>query len=197
MDSKATSEFHRDALRTILAFVTARGIRRVEELNAVKGKKLLEEPLWKLLELNGKYGGQYISEGVHHVEERIKRPVSASSGTWSPKLLERLLGPVPEHSGWKSWCDSAEYSCNLEHVIERRNIVAALLAQPESLDAILEGSVLGCVVLKAEHARLGRHDLDLRDPWKRYRFATPPIRVWSRDRNQWIDLDPLQNGFGE
>src|SRR6185503_7188094 len=137
-DPKSISEFHREALRTTLAFLSDRGIRRVDELNAVNGIKLVEESLWKLLELNGKYGGEYISEGVRTVEERLKKRVSASSGTWSSKDLGRILGPVPADSGWKSWRDSADYSCNLEHVVEKRNMVEALLAEPGSLDALLD-----------------------------------------------------------
>jgi hypothetical protein len=54
MDPTATAEFHREALRHILSFLVVKGIRRVDQLNALKAKKLLKEPLWKLLELNGK-----------------------------------------------------------------------------------------------------------------------------------------------
>jgi hypothetical protein len=136
MNPESITEFHREALRTILSFLKARGVKTVQRLNEMKGRKLLEEPLWKLLELNGKYGGAYISEGVKRVEERLGTRVSASSGKWPSKRLDQVLGPVPKDSQWQSWREAPEYSCNLEHVVERGKIIRFLLDAPESLDAI-------------------------------------------------------------
>lgn len=190
MNPESIAEFHREALRIVLSFLKARGIKTVKQLNAMKGRKLLAEPLWKLLELNGKYGGAYISEGVKLVEERLGTRVCASTGTWSSRRLDQVLGPVPKDLPWQSWCKAPEYSCNLEHVVEIRNIIDTLLTAPESLDAILDNCLLGCVVLRSEHARLGRGELDVRDPWKRYRLASPEIRVWCRDSGDWVKLNP-------
>jgi hypothetical protein len=71
VDPRETAQFpprRPAASLVVLRFFAGRRIRRVEQLNAVKGKKRLEESLWKLLELNGKYGGDHISEGVRQVE---------------------------------------------------------------------------------------------------------------------------------
>jgi hypothetical protein len=54
----------------------------------------------------------------------------------------------------------------------------------------LDNCLLGCIVLKSEHKRLRSGELDIQDPWKRYRLASPEIRVWCRDRGDWVNLNP-------
>jgi hypothetical protein len=68
-------------------------------------------------------------------------------------------------------------SVHHEHVIPRRQIVDALIADPSNAAAILERAI-GCVVLREEHRSLG--DVERKDPsltgWDRYRAAG--IAVW-------------------
>lgn len=59
-----------------------------------------------------------------------------------------------------------------EHVVERKKIVEALIAEPDRMDEILQG-VVGCTVTKDEHRRLtelsrSRPDLE---GWERYEAA--------------------------
>jgi|GEM_PF-3728535 len=186
MNSETTQQFHRQALRNTLDFLAQQGIRQSEQLKQVKGDMLLGTSLWKLLELDGKYGGDHISEGVLAVEQRLNEQVGRTYGTWSTRAL-KILGPAPQNLN--SWSKSEDYSCNLEHVVEKRHLIAELLNRPQDIDTILN-SLIGCVVLKSEHARLKRlPTFEPQDPWKRYREASPkPIKVWSRLKKDWLDL---------
>jgi hypothetical protein len=181
-DSQAIIDFHRAALKRMLQFVTERGITNLKALNAVNGRKLLDEPLWKLLETEGKYGGPLISEGVRAIEEQLSRKVSASSGTWPEAALQSWLGQPPDGGAWSA---HPSYCCHLEHVIERAYMIQLLLAEPDRADEILDTALIGCVVLRAEHPRLASKEFDLADPWKRYRRAG--IKVWTRTQNDWIE----------
>lgn len=180
--------FQIDALKTVLLLLQQWQITTTAQLNAVRGKKLLEEPLWKLIELDGKYGGAYISEGVKTLEESLGRRVSPSSGRWPESLLVARLGPQPNGRSWRL---SPDHCCQLDHVVERRWLVEALLAAPQTSGEVL-GVCLGCVVLRSEHRRLQTIPMVLRDPWQRYRTANPPLRVWSRPDERWVNLEPQQ-----
>ena len=46
-------EFHKAALEAVIRFLQRRGIDTLEELNRYKGRKLLDVPLWKILEVRG------------------------------------------------------------------------------------------------------------------------------------------------
>ena len=182
------TSFHREAVEVILQFVGRYGISSIELLNSFKGRKLLDEPLWKLLEIEGKYGGRYISEGVRKLELELGQQVNKLSGTWSETLLVRHRGSAPD----KGWGKTPEYCCQLEHVTERVKLIDSLLHEPERAEEILVQCLIGCVVLRAEHKRIGSADIEPSDPWRRYRQASPPIRVWDRHAEDWVSLEPIQ-----
>lgn len=185
--AEALTAFHREVIDVILHFVGRRGIRSIEQLNSFKGRGLLDVPLWKLLETEGKYGGRYISEGVRNLELMLGQRVDKSYGIWPEHLLRRHFGPPPADR----WTKSPAYCCQLEHVSERSKLIDMLLREPERAQEILDQCLIGCVVLKSEHARLSSADIDPRDPWRRYRQAVPPVRVWDREAKDWISLEPL------
>ena len=188
-------EFHKAALEAVVRFLQRRGIDTLEELNRYKGRKLLDVPLWKILEVRGKYGGRYISEGVRELEVRLGRQVSASSGTWSDKDLERVFRPPPEA---RQWSREKRYRCQLEHVNERSLLIREILRSPDRARWIVEHHLIGCVVLTPEHKRLTVVNAETRldDPWYRYRAANPSIRVWCRDTQDWLDLEPVGASSG-
>jgi len=179
--------FHRDVLDLLLSFCASRGIKTRVQLNAFKGRALLDVPLWKLLETEGKYGGRYVSEGVHALEDKLGQPASVSYGTWPESLLVKRIGPPPTPGGWAKHPD---YCCALDHVSERSKLIDALLLEPQRAREILDACLLGCVVLRSEHARIVGGALNPRDPWGRYRNATPRIRVWDRRVAAWASLEP-------
>jgi hypothetical protein len=182
------ASFHREAIEVILQFVGRYGINSIEKINSFKSRALLDVPLWKLLETEGKYGGRYISEGVHNLERRLGQPVNKSYGVWPEKLLRHHLGPSPTDG----WMKTPDYSCQLEHVSERAKLIDMLLREPERAQEIIEQCLIGCVVLKSEHARLGSADIDPGDPWRRYRHASPLLRVWDRQAEEWVPIEPRE-----
>jgi hypothetical protein len=186
--ANALASFHREAIEVILKFVGQYGIDSIEKLNSFKGRALLDVPLWKLLETEGKYGGRYISEGVRNLEVQLGQQVNKSYGVWPEELLRRHLGPSPTGG----WMKTPSYSCQLEHVSERAKLIDMLLREPERAQEILDQCLIGCVVLKSEHARLGSADIEPSDPWRRYRQAMPPLRVWDRQAEEWVSLEPRQ-----
>ena len=75
----------------------------------------------------------------------------------------------------------------LDHVVERAELVRELLSRPEDAAQIIEKRLVGCVVLVSEHKRLPksrRPNFD--DVWWRYREAKPRIGVWCRSTDKWI-----------
>jgi hypothetical protein len=50
------TSFHKDVLDVLLSFCASRGISTLTQLNAFNGRALLDIPIWKLLEIEGKYG---------------------------------------------------------------------------------------------------------------------------------------------
>lgn len=174
------AEFHQLALQEMLVFMRRHHVTSMKKLNALNARKLLDEPLWKILEVKGKYGGRYISEGVYLLEQRFATPVRASSGQWPKAVLQKHLGE-PQES--KPWSTHEDYSCVLEHVNERSRIIEALLADTDNSREILGQYLFGCVVLKSEHGKLASHELVQGDPWVRYRGK---VRVWDRDVKDWV-----------
>ena len=176
------ASFQRKALEVVLALLVQHNVRTSERLNELKARKLLEEPLWKLLELQGKYGGRYISEGVRELEVALEKRVSASTGKWPERTLrERLrLGPAPSNQQWR---DQNEYCCALEHVSERKNLVDELLLRPHAAQSIVDQHLFGCVILRCEHGFLREGKLDIDDVWVRYRGR---LRVWDRETQQYL-----------
>lgn len=180
-NADAIATFHRDALKTMLRFIADREITNLDGLNAVDGRKLLDEPLWKLLETDGKYGGDLISEGVKSIEDNLRCKVRASTGTWPEKDLQHWLGNPPDG---RLWGKDDSYCCHLEHVVERAQIIQMLFSEPGRIDEILDRFLIGCVILRSEHHRLKSVAFDPHDSWNRYRKAG--IKVWSRTRNDWV-----------
>ncbi|MDT5123379.1 MAG: hypothetical protein QOC96_2861 [Acidobacteriota bacterium] len=171
----------------LLQFVGRYEITSIEQLNSFKGRALLDVPLWKLLETEGKYGGRYISEGVRSLELKLGQQVNKTYGSWPEDLLKQHLGLSPVGR----WMKKPEYCCQLEHVSERAKLINLLLKEPERAQEILDQCLIGCVVLKSEHERLGSADIEPHDPWRRYRQASPPLRVWDRQAEEWLSLEPL------
>jgi len=72
-----------------------------------------------------------------------------------------------------------------EHVFERKKLIDELMADPSSLERIVERAI-GCTVTRAEHARLSamsRRRPEL-DGWARYRAAR--IRVVDRTTGELL-----------
>jgi len=177
--------FHLEAITIFLEFLKKFGIENRNQLNQYKGRALLDVPLWKLLETSGKYGGRYVSEGVLNLERTLGKKVHESQGSWPERLLVEHLGPAPANG----WSKHPSYCCQLEHVSQRSQIIDLLLREPERSSEILDEFLIGCIVLKEEHKRLGDSEIVSGDPWLRYRTASPPVRVWDRKNEEWVNFE--------
>jgi hypothetical protein len=176
--------FHLEAITILLEFLKKFGIENRTQLNQYNGRALLDVPLWKLLETRGKYGSRYISEGVLNLERTLGKKVHESQGSWPERLLVQHFGPAPANG----WSKNPSYCCQLEHVSQRSQIIDLLLREPGRASEILAEFLIGCVVLKEEHKRLGDSEIVSGDPWLRYRMASPPVRVWDRKNEEWVNL---------
>src|SRR5687767_6285761 len=99
--------FQHRALKSVLDLLASSGVDTVEKLNAVKGKQLLEVPLWKLLEVRGKYAQQYVSAGVRKLEDTCGEQVSKSRGRWPEQKLRAVLGMPP--AKFNTWSSSNDH----------------------------------------------------------------------------------------
>jgi hypothetical protein len=175
--------FHRKALSALLTLAQHEGLATPADVNAVKARILFNQPLWQILEAEGKYGGPYISEGVKETERFLGRRVNRRSGSWPERVL---IGHRGSRVDGRRWRDQPEYRCNLDHVIEAKHLLREILERPAEAIDLLDRGLLGCVVLHCEHIRLpvASASIAIRDPWWRYRRAG--IKVWSRKENAWI-----------
>lgn len=185
-NAEEISSFHKEAIEVILKFLGKYKITNIKQLNSFKGRDLLDVPLWKLLETEGKYGGRYISEGVRNLELILGKRAN-SNGSWNEKLMEKHFGETPD-GGWKK---NPSFCFQLDHVSERAKLINILLQEPEKATEILEQCLIGCIVLKSEHNRLKSVEINPKDPWRRYREASPAIRVWDRETENWLSLEPI------
>jgi len=177
-------EFQVAYLKHLLAFLKSRGINSHASIAQLRATKLIEEPMWKLLEIDGKYAGNFISAGVKELSDKVGREPDGQ-GKWPERLLAATLGALPPE-GWRR---SLATTCRLDHVIDRRILNEWLLSDPDRVDEILRVGLIGCVVLGTEHQRLERlASVDIRDPWQKYRMAG--IRVWSRSTGDWHPTEP-------
>jgi hypothetical protein len=164
-------------------FCREQGVDSWDEIVRCRIKEAIDQPFWKLLELDGKYGQDYISEGVLKIEGITGEIVNRSTGKWSNKILQENYEYLSDHPNPSA---HHEFKCQLEHVISRKYLIQQIIAGSISVDDAVDKYLIGCVVLASEHARLPR-DLDsLGDPWLKYRQAKPCLRVWSRSMQKWV-----------
>lgn len=174
---------HEASLRVLLEHFAEQGLTDRRALVAHKARGYLDVALWKLAELDGKYGGDFVSEGVHALEARLGRPPARSHGMWPERLLRRSLG-LPSRS--PEWRTTPSYRCQLDHVLQRADLIDLLLREPARVDDVA-ALVVGCVLLGEEHRRLASGPTSSEDIWRKYRDANRgPVRVWSRSRAAWV-----------
>ena len=122
-DRKKIRDIQKRFLVNFLDFCEQNQIHDRKDVLSLKLREVLDHPLWKLLELDGKYGGRYISEGVHQLETVLGKRVSRTAGRWPKKLVkekQKMLADMgfDEHSSLK---------CQLDHVSERKQLGDALM----------------------------------------------------------------------
>lgn len=157
--------FWKNFLKLSMKFFHEQGLERFEDLKKFDARKVLDEPLWKLPEINGKYHGRYYSRDV-----------------WERTLKENEL---PSKLGGR-WNESRAVLV-LEHVVERASLLRWLFEDTSRID-LIDQVCVGCVVSKDEDSRLPRRrEVDPNNLWQRYLEAK--IDVYDRELQRWHILD--------
>ena len=176
-------EVHIALLEKLVEFCHQQGIASWDDVVSARLQAAMDQPLWKLLELNGKYAQDCISEGVYLIEQATGKEVSKSTGKWPASVLHSAFPHLEDGSDPTV---SRLYRCHLEHVISRKLLVSKLISSELSVSDVVNRYLLGCVILASEHLRLGLEGESIEDPWRKYREASPPVRVWHRREQAWI-----------
>ena len=163
--SKEWISFWKKSLENSVAFLKANGVNQYSDLSKYNARSLIEPPLWRIPETNGKYHTRFFSREV-----------------WERTLSEGKL-PSKSTGKWKS--PRAEVM--LEHVVERAPLITWILEDPNRIQRI-EDVCIGCIVTKEESKKLpSRQGVDGSDVWKRYRIGK--IDVYDRLLQRWHVLD--------
>lgn len=156
-----------------LRFFRKNGRNTIKSLNEVKLKKVLEAPLWALLEFGDKYEQPFISGSVFRHANEAKFDVAS-------KGLGKIL--YSDHN----------IDIELDHVVPRNFLVEKLLSR--EIDAKkIESNLIACVLTRKEHSLLPRRpkDFTLADPWKYYRENN--IEVFDRLEKRFLNLESNTN----
>jgi len=166
-DSVVWNSFWKESLRNAVTFLKSQGIHEYKDLSRFNARALVEPPLWRLPEINGKYHTRFYSRQV-----------------WERSLLE---GRLPSRSGGKWSSPRAEVL--LEHVVERAPLIEWIFDDPTRIDQI-EDVVIGCVVTKDESKALpSKCGVNPNDLWKRY--TSGRIDAYDRLLDRWHVLDGM------
>jgi len=164
-DAAYRISFWKAALRHNMEFLLANGVKEYNDLKKLDARALLDEPLWKIPEINGKYHARYFSRSA-----------------WERTLKEEAL---PSRTGGK-WQERRAI-LTLEHVVERKPLIEWLFEDPSRID-IIDQICLGCVVDKTEDKKLPKKfKVDPGNLWNRYLLAK--IDVYDRLLDRWHVLD--------
>ena len=158
-----------------------------------KAKSILDVPLWKIVEANGKYKVDYISSGIWQIANQLD---NNNYSNIKPSQIERFLKEHLSENECYYLEESDIYIKNIEdckvqldHVTPRKIIIKEILElkNDEDIKKFLKEKYVGCIVLKDEHKKLNddynKYDKD--DLWKRYKDAN--IAVYDRSVNNWVE----------
>ncbi len=151
-----------------LRFFKRNNIHTIKLLNDVKLRKILDTPLWGLLEFGNKYDQPFISREVLNHANEIGIDVLSTS------FAKKVHG-------------DKNIQIELDHVVPRAYLIDQLLTNSLNADRI-EFHLIACVITREEHLRLPRSpsNFSLSDPWKYYRENH--IEVFDRITGDFLDL---------
>ena len=157
--------FWKDSLRNVVSFFKSKGITNYSDLSKFNARALIEPPLWRFPETNGKYHIRFFSREVWERTLKENKLPSRGTGKWSSSRAEVML----------------------EHVVERASLISWILEDPTRIDRVEEICV-GCVVSKEESKKLpSKRPVDPNDIWKRY--LEGKVDVYDRMKARWHILD--------
>ena len=179
--TKQLKDFYKKILTINLDFLKQEGINNVKGLNEYKVKKIIEEPLWKNLECNGKTNQRYISQGVYEIRVELDRLEIKRNqkSIWTPNDID--TAHKIEGNKLKELSDNFEVQ--LEHVVEMSKLVEILIKGNMKVSKVLDKYNIGCTVLKKEHCLLPNNLFDRKDVWIRYRNK---LNVYDTKEEKWV-----------
>jgi hypothetical protein len=182
--SKEIIEFQKHMFISLLATIRDYGIKTYDEIVNFKAKGMLDEPLWKILEANGKYKGKYISSGIKEIADKLNM---SPNGIKVSEIETYLKYNIDYRlSSGMIISNHQDFKVQLEHVTPRKIIIREILKfnKEEDVSKYLDEKCVGCLVLKAEHKVLNDNTYNSKDLWQRYKDAD--VRVFDTEKNEWI-----------
>ena len=179
--TKQLKDFYKKILSINLDFLKQEGINDVKGLNEYKVKKIIEEPLWKNLECQGKTNQRYISQGVYKIRQELNRLgiEQPEKSIWTTKNIDAAR-KIKEN---KLKGLSIDFKVQLEHVVEKSKLVEILITKTRTVSNVLDEYNIGCTVLKEEHSLLKNNLFDPMDVWIRYKGR---LKVYDTKEERWI-----------
>ena len=166
-----------------VSFCRSKGITSISEMRRFRAQKFIDEPLWKPLELDGKYVQRFESRGVREIRE-ICNDRPNSKGKWSRRTIDTLRSRGYFNGG----LSEKDIHCRLDHVFPRKLLKESLLGG-DIKPADIYRHLLGCVVLEKEHQRMKGKKETLVDPWRKYRESEPEVDVYDCIQKRYLDLN--------
>ncbi len=183
-ESKEIIEFQKHMFVHLLKTIRGYGLKTYDDIVDFKSKGMLDEPLWKIVEANGKYKGQYISSGIKEIAGKLNMSPNNIKGSEIETYLKDNIDYQLDSGILISNHEDCKFQ--LEHVTPRKRIIEEVL-KLKTDDAILkyiDEMCIGCLVLKAEHKELDDNTYNIKDLWQRYKDGG--IKVFDKVADKWL-----------
>lgn len=160
------------------------GLTTYNDIVDFNAKGMLDEPLWKIVEANGKYKVQFISSGIKEITGKLNMSRNVIKVSVIESYLKQNIG-IQLNSGIVIY-DEKDCKVQLEHVTPRKKIIEEVLklTSEEDINKYLDEKCIGCLVLKAEHKTLNDSIYNNEEVWQRYKDAG--MRVFDIKKNYWV-----------
>lgn len=183
-ESNEIIEFHKHMFVHLLKTIRDYRLKTYEDIVDFKAKGMLDESLWKIVEANGKYKGQYISSGIKEIELKL----NMSPNDIKVSEIETYLKDNIDYQLDSGILISNHEDCKvqLEHVTPRKTIIKEVLklSSQKDIHKYLDEKCVGCLVLKAEHKQLNDNTYNSSDLWQRYKDAS--VKVFDKESDKWV-----------
>lgn len=182
--SEEIIKFQKHVFVRLLDIIRHYGLKTYDDIVDFKSKGMLDEPLWKIVEANGKYNVQYISSGIKEIADKL----NITPNDIKVSEIETYLKDNIDFQLNSGIVISDEKDCKvqLEHVTPRKKIIEEVLKlnSEKDIHEYLDKKCVGCLVLKAEHKVLNDNTYNSKDLWQRYKDAG--IKVFDKETDNWV-----------
>ena len=183
-ESEDIIKFQKHMFLHLLKNMRDYGLTTYDDIVDFNAKGMLDEPLWKIVEANGKYKGQFISSGIKEIAGKLNMSPNAIKVS---KIVTYLKDNIDfQLNSGIVISDEKDCKVQLEHVTPRKKIIEEVLklSSEEDINKYLDEKCVGCLVLKAEHKVLNDNTYNSEDLWQRYKDAG--IKVFDKELDDWV-----------